>query len=608
MSEKMYIRLLRMYPSRFRKTYEGEALQLVRDRLRDETGFFNRLRLWWDLLADLLAGLPRAYLNSYATPEAASLSPHAESLPSFKVLDTEPLGRGSIMVAGVVSLTAIAAFGFVLSRPIAYLPISGSNGKMSPIESVLERLNRATTSDSAGGGHEVAASSATTGAREQQTQSLTAAAPIGPETGTSAPALANRDFAGGPDRVVPMQTQNPNGILVNGSTPSRALETLPETNSQQSPGAIGNLPAHGLTTALPSTSGYSQPAKEHARVLIPAGQPRLENASSAMIRLFQTHDIVMFGEVHSSQQEYQWLCKLVQTPGFSDHVDDIVVEFGNALDQKTVDRYVAGEAVPFDEVQKAWRDMVADAEPASPVYGWLYKAVREANMQHPGRRGIRLLMGSPPGDWSKIRNSGDLAPYAAEREQWYANVVKTEVLAKHHRALLIMGAGHFLRGHDQALQFELAAQLHRNIPLDKANLGPGYIEKQLRAEGANPYLVVFGTNAIDNHGDMDRRFDTWPAPVLVPLRGNWVGTLPAQPVISGGHAPAIPLTLADQADALLYVAPCSALKNVYLSKADLDGTPYGQEVTRRDIILLGHPAAFPYGVLSQCAQPQQAPR
>ena len=260
------------------------------------------------------------------------------------------------------------------------------------------------------------------------------------------------------------------------------------------------------------------------------------------------------------------------------------------------------------EVQKAWRNMVADAEPVSPVYGWLYKAVREANMEHPGKRGIRLLMGSPPGDWSKIKNSADLAPYEAEREQWYAQVVKKEVLAKHRRALLIMGAGHFLRGHDQALQFELAAQQHRVVPIDKAQLGPGNIERELRAAGADPYLVVFGTNAIDNRGDVDRRFDSWPAPVIVPLAGDWVGTLPAQPVISGGHAPAIPLTLADQADALLYVAPCSALQTVHQSKADLEGTAYGQEMIRRAMILLGHPATFPYGAQPQCVQPQHASR
>jgi len=45
MSEEMYIRLLRLYPSRFRKEYEDEALQLIRDRLHDETGFFKRARL-----------------------------------------------------------------------------------------------------------------------------------------------------------------------------------------------------------------------------------------------------------------------------------------------------------------------------------------------------------------------------------------------------------------------------------------------------------------------------------------------------------------------------------------------------------------------------------
>ena len=98
MSEKMYTRLFRLYPSRFRKEYEGEALQLIRDRLRDETGFFKRGRLLWDLMADVLIGLPLAYRNSYATIEAASLSSVAEGIPSFRVLDKEPIGSGSILL------------------------------------------------------------------------------------------------------------------------------------------------------------------------------------------------------------------------------------------------------------------------------------------------------------------------------------------------------------------------------------------------------------------------------------------------------------------------------------------------------------------------------
>jgi hypothetical protein len=184
--------------------------------------------------------------------------------------------------------------------------------------------------------------------------------------------------------------------------------------------------------------------------------------------------------------------------------------------------------------------------------------------------------------------------------------VKDEVLAKHHRALLIMGAGHFLRGRAQALQDELLIQQHRPVPpLNTAQLDPGYIERQLRDAGADPYLVVLGSNVIDDRGDVDKRFDSWPTPVIVSLSGNWVGDLPTQPVVSDGRAPATPLILADEADAMLYVAPCSAMQEVFPSRADVEGTSYGQEVARRDMIFVGHTINFLYGEVPQCVQPQR---
>ena len=168
------------------------------------------------------------------------------------------------------------------------------------------------------------------------------------------------------------KAQNPTAAFANRPTALRTFETPHAAISPQQLRANANLSLSGLATGAAGVSGGdSKPVNQHAQAPIPAAQPHLENAPSAMLQLFQKHDIVMFGEVHNSRQEYEWLCKLVKTPGFSDHVDDIVVEFGNALDQKIVDRYVAGEAVPFEEVQKAWRDMVADAQPVSPVYGWL---------------------------------------------------------------------------------------------------------------------------------------------------------------------------------------------------------------------------------------------
>src|SRR6201986_2994817 len=98
MSEKMFTRLFRLYPSRFRKQYGDEALQLIRDRLRDETGFLQRARLWWDLVTDVFAGLPLAYRNSYAVTESTPASSNAEGIPSFMILDKEPLGRAAILM------------------------------------------------------------------------------------------------------------------------------------------------------------------------------------------------------------------------------------------------------------------------------------------------------------------------------------------------------------------------------------------------------------------------------------------------------------------------------------------------------------------------------
>lgn len=601
MSEKIFTCLIRLYPSSFRKEYTQEALQLFRDRLCDERGFLRRIRLWCDLLVDVAVGLPLAWRKSYQEERPAAVSPFG--VPSFRVLQKEPLRPSSIFVGCTLSLTALIAFGFLMSRAPAYSASSFTHEAESPIDAVLQRLNRATSTESVGGGDAKNAQAGTGGpvGAPPQSAGLSAA---GDGTQIS---MSNMEI-----RAAAPAMPNGRATAVSEAQPAHAIRVQTGNSDLASASrAPGISQTNGRYVHLPAQARNATQAVSSPVVNAPASagrgqnaatitEPHPENAVRAMMGLFQSHDIVMFGEVHDSKQEYEWLCNLVKSPGFPEHVDDIVVEFGNARYQSIVDRYVAGEDVPSAEVQKAWRNMVVDTEPVSPVYGWLYRAVREANLQHPGKQ-IRLLMGSPAADWDKIRTSADLAPYEAEREQWYAQVVKQQVLAKHHRALLIMGAWHFLRGHDQALAYEIAAQQHRALPpIDRANLKPGYIERELRAAGANPFLLVFGTNVIDEHGDIDPRFDAWNAPVIVPLANNWVGDLVAQPVLTGGHAAPIPMTLGQQADALLYVAPCSALKSVYLSHAELDGTPYGKEMVRRDRIELGHPVNFQYGEVPEC--------
>src|SRR3981081_2902029 len=64
--------------------------------------------------------------------------------------------------------------------------------------------------------------------------------------------------------------------------------------------------------------------------------PKPQKSTAPGLHAFGTHDIVIFGEIHGNKQEYEWLRSLVATPEFADRVDDIVMEFGNSLFQKSV--------------------------------------------------------------------------------------------------------------------------------------------------------------------------------------------------------------------------------------------------------------------------------
>ncbi|HEY6307619.1 MAG TPA: S41 family peptidase [Candidatus Angelobacter sp.] len=107
MSEKIYVWLLRLYPSRFREAYGDEALQLFRDRARDEKGFFASVRLWLDLLVDLAVSVPRQYRHANPALIGASAQQRLDRLPSFHVLESESPRLGALLSGGVLTLVAL---------------------------------------------------------------------------------------------------------------------------------------------------------------------------------------------------------------------------------------------------------------------------------------------------------------------------------------------------------------------------------------------------------------------------------------------------------------------------------------------------------------------
>jgi hypothetical protein len=150
MSEKIFACFLRLYPSRFREKYREEATQLYRDLCRDESGPLQRMRLWFRLLTDLVSGLPLAYRNIYVSPAASPVAHEVQGMPTFRLLEPEPVRPGLFLFGSVLTLALLGAFSVVLSHPATYPVWDESSVSSSPIEAVLERLNRATSSTQSG--------------------------------------------------------------------------------------------------------------------------------------------------------------------------------------------------------------------------------------------------------------------------------------------------------------------------------------------------------------------------------------------------------------------------------------------------------------------------
>jgi len=124
MSEKIYAWLLRLYPSHFREAYGNDALQLFRDRARDEKGFLPRLRLWLDLLGDLALSVPREYLRVEPKLISSSARLSTKDGPCFLVLAGQPPGATALLTGGVLSLAALLMFSILLNHGVRPVPLS----------------------------------------------------------------------------------------------------------------------------------------------------------------------------------------------------------------------------------------------------------------------------------------------------------------------------------------------------------------------------------------------------------------------------------------------------------------------------------------------------
>lgn len=322
--------------------------------------------------------------------------------------------------------------------------------------------------------------------------------------------------------------------------------------------------------------------------------PTVQSATDGIFEAFKTRQLVALGEWHGLAQEFDFYLALVRDPRFAREVGNIMLETGSASQQAVVDRYVNGEHVPYKELRKVWADPVGWF-PAVTYTGsiTLYAAIREVNIKLPPDKRIKVWLGEPPIDWSKIKTKSDWEPLEKQRDSYPADLAINEIIAKKKKALLIWGAGHFGLYPDWKTLRQFVGDKH---PDAMFIITPyvGYAQKDCAAR-------------------FERHMKGWPTPALVgPIKGS---TLEADvwrkgcgPVVRPKELAEDVINVADQndvglnADALLYLGPRNSLLYGARDPDVIMDLEYRAELARR-YLLRGGEQMGPPNIRPSTAQP-----
>lgn len=266
---------------------------------------------------------------------------------------------------------------------------------------------------------------------------------------------------------------------------------------------------------------------------------------TTILDAFRANAIVAMGEDHGNEQGHLLRVALVRDPRFASTVNDIVVEFGTASYQDVIDRFVGGQTVSDAELRRVWQDTTMPHTVWDrPIYEEFFRVVREVNRSHPRERHLRVLLGDPPIDWTRVRTAEDLAAVNASlyRARHAADLVRTEVLAKARRALLIYGGAHLWR----------------------QDLTGVTLVEQIEAGRQGPVFTIL-THPFANLRAVVPNVTSWDAPSLTLTRGS---------------------VLENQVDAVLYLGPPSAMTHSRLSRALCDDPDYWRMRTQRMALVM----------------------
>ncbi len=341
-----------------------------------------------------------------------------------------------------------------------------------------------------------------------------------------------------------------------GDVPGMSRRTL----MNASVSGLGAASVAGLAAACTGTGGKAASTDRGTSV----GR----ELADMVLEAFKTHRLVGLGEAHGLQNHHDAVTLLLTDPRLPEVVDDIVVEFGNALYQPTIDRFISGHPVDNADLRPVWRNTTQSPLETwdEPVYEQFFRTVRAVNAPLPPGKQIRALLGDPPIDWPKITNFSGLRAFAPERDTHAASVIDKQVLAKDHRALICYGLDHLTHGGSLA----------------------GLLE---RPTGERMYLIADFLPLAGDPGGLARRLSRYPRDTVVPTAGTWLGSVDAglfSPDPFGPHGQQAnrrcAFRLGSVIDAALYLGQPGNLTSSWWNPAIFLDHAYWKELQRRNAL------------------------
>ena len=294
---------------------------------------------------------------------------------------------------------------------------------------------------------------------------------------------------------------------------------------------------------------------------------------------FRTHPIVALSEgQHWNLQAHAYRLALIRDPRLPNVVNDLVVEFGSARYQAVLDRYVAGGDVPDEELRHVWEDTtMTNTVFDMPIYEEFFRTVREVNRSLPAGKRLRVLLGDPPVEWAKMPKADEILELMYARDAFAADLIRTEVLAKGRRALLLYADGHFFRKGQETVPEWMVVKRKPEEPL---------VSQLERTRPGSIFNVGAPTSADLTKFQSD--VAQWPAPSITILNGTTLGGVPFGSVYGLNGSEFRGVRLQDQFDALLYLGPPASITFAELPRSRCTDQRYMK-------MRLGRMALVPWG-------------